>query len=79
MRALGDAIAEDEREVNALAAEIYDFLIALPNLPDDDLKGGGKENNEVVKVVGQKPEFTFEPKITSISARRWGSSIIRAA
>lgn len=25
MRALGDAIAEDEREVNALAAEIYDF------------------------------------------------------
>ena len=62
MRALGDAIAEDEREVNALAAEIYDFLIALPNLPDDDLKGGGKENNEVVKVVGQKPEFTFEPK-----------------
>ena len=62
MRALGDAIAEDEREVNALAAEIYDFLIALPNLPDDDLKGGGKEINEVVKVVGQKLEFSFEPK-----------------
>lgn len=62
MRKLGDAIAEDEKEVNALAAEIYAFLIALPNLPDEDLKGGGKENNEVIKVVGQKPAFDFEPK-----------------
>ncbi len=62
MRKLGDAIAEDEKEVNLLASEIYSFLIALPNLPDEDLKGGGKENNEVIKVVGEKPVFDFEPK-----------------
>ncbi len=62
MRKLGDAIAEDEKEVNSLASEIYSFLIALPNLPDEDLKGGGKENNEVIKVVGEKPVFDFEPK-----------------
>ncbi|MGD3109471.1 serine--tRNA ligase [Streptomyces sp. YGL11-2] len=38
------------------------FLDWLPNLPDDEVPAGGKENNEVVRTVGQPPRFTFEPR-----------------
>ncbi|MFZ9704042.1 MAG: serine--tRNA ligase, partial [Bacilli bacterium] len=41
---------------------IESFLLELPNLPDEDLLAGGKENNEVIKVVGQAPVFTFPKK-----------------
>ena len=37
------------------------FLQSLPNLPDDDLVGGGKENNKVISMWGKKPEFDFQP------------------
>ena len=36
-------------------------MSVLPNLPDEDLEGGGKENNKVLKVFGEKPEFAFSP------------------
>ena len=51
-----------EAELKELDAKIHDFLAALPNIPDDDLVGGGKENNKVIKVVGKKPEFSFKLK-----------------
>ena len=34
----------------------------MPNLPDDDLVGGFKENNAVVYTFGTKPEFDFKAK-----------------
>ena len=37
-------------------------MLALPNLPADDVQAGGKENNQVVKIFGEKPVFDFEPK-----------------
>ncbi len=52
--ALDKVIAETEAELNALVA-------ALPNLPDDDVVAGGKENNAVIKVWGEKPVFDFKP------------------
>ena len=54
--------ASYEEQLKQLDAKIHDFIIALPNIPDDDLLGGGKENNKVIKVVGQKPEFSFKFK-----------------
>jgi seryl-tRNA synthetase len=42
--------------------KIDDFLVALPNIPDEDVPPGGKENNEKIKAWGQKPDFDFEPK-----------------
>ena len=54
--------AEFEQKLKELDAKITDFVIALPNIPDDDLVGGGKENNKVIKTVGQKPEFSFKIK-----------------
>ena len=52
MRALGDDIAERDGEINALNDKIFDFVAKLPNMPDDDLLPGEKENNRVVKVFG---------------------------
>lgn len=37
-------------------------LDVLPNIPDEDVVSGGKENNEVVKEVGKKVEFSFAIK-----------------
>lgn len=62
MRALGDDIAERDDEINALNDKIFDFVAKLPNMPDDDLLPGEKENNRVVKVFGEKPRFDFEAK-----------------
>jgi seryl-tRNA synthetase len=37
-------------------------LEVLPNIPDDDVVGGEKENNEVVKEFGKTPTFDFDIK-----------------
>ncbi len=63
MRALGDEIAERDAEVNAIESKIDEFLAGLPNMPDDDLLPGEKENNQVIRVFGEKPAFEgFTPK-----------------
>ena len=62
MKELGCKISEIYVKVEEYATKINDFLIVLPNMPDDDLLPGGKENNEVIKVVGEKPNFNFKIK-----------------
>ena len=62
MRKLGDEIAAGDTKITALVANISDALAVMPNIPDDDLLSGEKENNQVVKVSGKKPEFDFTPK-----------------
>lgn len=59
MRTLGEEIAQGDQEIAELADKIFNFVAALPNMPDEDLVGGEKENNVVVKVFGDKPEFAF--------------------
>lgn len=54
--------AEHEEELSCLEKEIKEFVEALPNIPDEDLLPGEKENNKVIKTVGKKPEFDFKPK-----------------
>ena len=54
--------AEKEEQLKVLNDKIFDFVSCLPNLPDEDLLGGGKENNKPIKVVGKKPEFAFKAK-----------------
>ena len=54
--------AESETELKDLEEKIFNFLAELPNIPDDDLLGGGKENNKPIKVFGKKPEFSFPMK-----------------
>lgn len=53
---------EGEIELKKVEKEIFDIVAELPNLPDDDLLPGGKENNKVIKEVNQKPNFNFKIK-----------------
>ena len=62
MKALGDKIAELDVQLNEVNEKIRDFLLRLPNLPDEDLLAGGKENNKPIKLFGEKPHFDFQPK-----------------
>lgn len=62
MREIGDAIAASDAEIDALIQRINDALSSMPNFPDEDLLPGEKENNEVIKIVGEKPEFGFPVK-----------------
>ncbi len=62
MREIGNEIADRDADINALVERINDFLSRLPNFPDEDLLPGEKENNQVVRVVGEKPEFSFPIK-----------------
>ncbi len=54
--------AEFEAKLEQISAKMTEFLETLPNIPDDDLVGGGKENNKVIHVYGKKPEFSFKMK-----------------
>lgn len=54
--------AENDQKLKELEEKIFNFLAELPNIPDDDLLGGGKENNKVIRTFGQKPEFAFKMK-----------------
>lgn len=51
-----------EQTLKALDDEVNEILFALPNMPDDDLLPGEKENNTVVFTNKEKRKFTFEPK-----------------
>ena len=62
MRALGEKISECDAKVKELETQIFDLLASYPNVPDEDLLPGEKENNKVVREVGSKPEFAFEMK-----------------
>ena len=55
-------IKQTEQELAELEKKIHDFLAELPNIPDDDLVGGGKENNKVIRTFGNKPSFSFPIK-----------------
>ena len=54
--------AEKDKHLQELQTKIDEFLAELPNIPDDDLVGGGKENNKVIRQVNPKPEFKFKLK-----------------
>lgn len=55
-------IEDHEKELNVIEGEITTYLQALPNMPDDDVLPGGKENNKILRTFGEKPNFDFEPK-----------------
>ena len=54
--------AEDEKELANVEEQIKNFLLPLPNLPDDDLVAGGKENNRVIHEFGKPIKFDFKAK-----------------
>ena len=59
---LDEEIAADAQELKELQVSFRTLMLSLPNLPDGDLLPGGKENNEPLRYIGEKPSFDFEPK-----------------
>lgn len=53
---------ELEEKLKEADSKLISLLEVLPNVPDEDVVAGGKENNEVVKEVGEKPTFDFKIK-----------------
>ena len=48
--------------MKTLSDEYRVAMLSLPNLPDPDLKPGGKENNEPLRYFGEPHKFDFTPK-----------------
>lgn len=53
---------EKEEKLAVLEEEINSVLVALPNLPDEDLLAGEKENNAPIYFYKDKPNFGFKIK-----------------
>ena len=53
---------ENEEKLKEIEDKINETLFALPNLPDEDLLEGGKENNKPIYYYKDKPEFSFKIK-----------------
>jgi seryl-tRNA synthetase len=59
---LKEKIRETDAELHGVESELNTLMLGLPNLPDDDLLPGGKENNEPLRYYGEPHKFDFEPK-----------------
>lgn len=67
---VGARLAELEKQLAGLTTERQAFLDQLPNLPDEDVPAGGKEQNQVIREHGTRPDFEFEPRSHVDLARR---------
>ncbi|MBQ6830693.1 MAG: serine--tRNA ligase [Clostridia bacterium] len=62
MKELSNKIKEGDAAIGELEDKQKELILSIPNLPDADLKAGGKENNECVHQFGEKPTFDFPLK-----------------
>jgi seryl-tRNA synthetase len=62
MKKLSDKIKENDAELQVVEDRYRTLMLGLPNLPDRDLAGGGKVNNEPLRYYGEPHKFDFEPK-----------------
>jgi seryl-tRNA synthetase len=62
VKALAASIKEDAAELERIEAELKSLIEVLPNIPDDDLLAGGKENNTPIYHFGEEQKFSFTPR-----------------
>ncbi len=62
MKELSETIKEENAKLSELEDKQKDLMYCIPNLPDEDLLAGGKENNAAVHYFKEQPVFDFEPK-----------------
>jgi len=63
MRELGDKIDSLDSELSQVDSELSSIMAVLPNIPDPEVPVGmDDKDNIVLRVVGEKSVFTFEPK-----------------
>lgn len=62
MKELSETVKEENAKLSALEDKQKELMFCIPNLPDEDLLAGGKENNAAVHYFKEQPVFDFEPK-----------------
>lgn len=62
VKELGSQNKAAEEELAKVEGQIKAVLEELPNLPDDDLAAGSKENNHPIYHYGEERDFGFTPK-----------------
>ena len=62
LKAMGDRAKAIDEQLKEVETQLTGVMLGLPNLPDTDLKDGGKENNEPLRYWGEPRKFDFEPK-----------------
>lgn len=62
LKTLSEQIKAADSELGELEEKQKTLLLSLPNMPDDDLLEGGKENNKPIRLYKEQPKFDFEPK-----------------
>ena len=61
--AIKAATPTKEAEEAELAAKLHEHLISIPNLLDESVpQGNDEEDNEFVRLVGEKPSYDFTPQ-----------------
>lgn len=63
VRALGDKIAEDDKELKDIEARLKELLMTIPNMPAADTPVGSSDaDNPVVRTWREPAKFAFEPQ-----------------
>ena len=63
MREVGDQISELDEKLRFVEAELQELMLTIPNIPDPQTPYGVDESeNVVVRTVGEKRAFDFQPK-----------------
>ena len=63
MRELGDKIDSVDAELSQVEADLQSLVSEMPNIPDPDVPIGVDDNDNIVlRTVGEKPDYSFEPK-----------------
>ena len=62
MKEMGAETKAIDEKLKEIEVQFTGLMLGLPNLPDEDLLPGGKENNEPLRYFGEPKKFDFEPK-----------------
>jgi seryl-tRNA synthetase len=63
VRQIGEHISKNENTLRSIEEKLIEALAKIPNIALDDVRvSQDKEENEVIKVWGEKPQFDFTPK-----------------
>jgi len=59
MKKIGERIKELDKKLREVEENFNKELSRLPNIPAEDVVGGGKENNKVIRTFSEQTEFDF--------------------
>ena len=62
LKELSDAIAQQEQELRRIEDRIAQDLAYVPNIPHASVPVGDAKANQIARVVGEQPAWSFKPK-----------------